>query len=112
LAGLAYVFSRPAVYVSSARLQIEMPRSQRQDGESDNAPNLLTAAQALTSSAVLDSVVQKVSGSHPGAAGAVGSTEALRDMLSATPVSGTNVIELQREGGRRELLPLILDAWI
>ncbi len=109
LAGLAYVFSRPAVYVSSARLQIEMPRSQRQQGEGDNAPNLLTAAQALTSSAVLDSVVQRVSGSHPGA---VGSTEALRGMLSATPISDTNVIELQGEGRRRELLPLILDAWI
>jgi uncharacterized protein involved in exopolysaccharide biosynthesis len=96
--------------MSSARLQIEMPRGPL--GEGDKAPNLLTAAQALTSSAVLDSVVQKVSPSNPDAAGAVGAADELRRMLSATPVSGTNVIELQGEGSRRELLPLIVDAWI
>jgi polysaccharide biosynthesis transport protein len=108
LASLSYVFLRPPVYVSIARLQIEPPRSQRVEGEGP----MLTAAQALTSSAVLDDVVQQVSRSSPGAAGAIGSSDALRNMLSATPVPGTNVIELHAESDRREWLPLVLDAWI
>ncbi len=112
LVSLAYVFSRPPVYVSHARLQIEGPRSQRQAGEGEVAPNLLTAAQALTSSAVLDGVFQQLSRTHSSAAAAIGSTDALRNMLSATPVAGTNIIELYGEGGQREVLPLILDAWI
>ena len=112
LVSLAYVFLRPAIYASSARLQIEAPRSQRQAGEGDVAPNLLTAAQALTSSAVLDGVLQQLSRTHSAAAAAIGSTDALRGMISATPVAGTNVIELYGEGRQREVLPLILDAWI
>ena len=112
LASLSWVFLRPPVYVSAARVQVEAPRSQRPEGEGDRAPNLLTAAQALTSSVVLEGVLQRVRRANPGAADAIGSPDALRGMLTATPVEGTNVIELQGEGGRRELLPLILDSWI
>ena len=134
LASLAYVFSRPAVYLSSARLQIEAPPvggrlrletspgsgrqqngvrpSQRQNDTGDNMPGLLTEAQTLTSSALLDEVVQQLNRSNPGAAGEIGSAHALQGMLSAAPVSGTNVIELRGEGGNRELLPQILGAWI
>ena len=134
LASLAYVFSRPAVYVSSARLQIEAPPDsgglrveappgsgrvkgevrpgQRQVEKGDNAPALLTEAQALTSGAVLDQVLQRVIHSSPEVSGAIGSVEALQRMLSVAPVSGTNVIELRGEGSNREVLPQILKAWI
>lgn len=134
LASLAYVFSRPAVYLGSARLQIEAPPaggrlrletsqgngrqqngvrpSQRQHDTGDNMPGLLTEAQTLTSSVLLDQVVQQLKRSNPGAAGEIGSAHALQGMLSAVPVSGTNVIELRGEGGNRELLPQILGAWI
>lgn len=121
LASLAYVYSRPAVYLSSARLQIEAPQSsarlqiaspqgqQRQDGKAEDPPNLLTAAQALTSRRLLEEVVHRLNAAHPGA---MGSAVALQGMLSAEPVPGTNVIELRAEGGERELLPRILGAWM
>ena len=106
LASLAYVFSRPAVYVSSARLQIEAPPagarlsngvrpSQPQNDTGDNMPGLLTEAQTLTSGALFDEIVQQLNRSNPGAAGEIGSAQALQGMLSAVPVSGTNVIELR-----------------
>ena len=109
LASLAYVFLRPAVYVSTARVQMEAPRNQTGKGESGAAPNLLTATQALTSSTVLESVVQQAQRSHPGA---FDSIEALRRALTATPVPGTNVIQLQVEGSQPAALPPILESWI
>src|SRR4030095_8974627 len=112
LLGLAYVFLRPAVYVSSARLQIEMLRSPLAGSESDNTLNLLNVAQALTSRAVLDSVVEQLRGSASGMSGLPASAEELRRMLIVMRFPGTNIVELQGEGSRRELMPLILEAWI
>jgi len=105
LLGLAYVFARPAVYVSTARLQIEDPRSQRAADKGDVTPGMLVVAQTLTSSAVLDDVARRM----PGAAGSV---DLLRSMLTTTPVPGTNVVEIQAEGPRPETLPRLLDAWV
>lgn len=94
LASLAYVFSRPAVYLSTARLQIEAPQ---------DSPGLFSESLTLISGTLLEQVAQRQGGLHPAA---------LREMLSAVPVSGSNVIELRAEGGERELLPRILSAWI
>ncbi|HKA45008.1 MAG TPA: hypothetical protein VKF40_23700 [Burkholderiales bacterium] len=106
IASLAFVFARPAVYAGSARLQVEMLPGSSQSGDGDNtAPNLLVAAQALTSNVVLDEVARQLGGSPSLNA------DALRGMLSAAPVEGTNVIDLHGEGGDRELLLRALRAW-
>jgi uncharacterized protein involved in exopolysaccharide biosynthesis len=105
LASLAYVFSRPAVYVSSARLQLEAPAGQGQIEERERTLNLLTAAQALIGNAVLDKVVQQLGDSKI-------NPETLRGLLTAAPISGTNVIELRGEGPDRQLLQRILSAWL
>jgi uncharacterized protein involved in exopolysaccharide biosynthesis len=96
-AGLVYIYSRPAVYVSTARLQVEAAAGE----EGDKA--MLITAQTLVSHAVLEKVAQKAPPASP---------EALRSMLVATPVPGTNVVELRGEGEERERLPRILDAWL
>ena len=112
LASLAYVFSRPAVYLSSARLQFDPPQGERRNDKADNSPNLLNAAQTLTGRGLFGDVMQRLAASGPVASGAIASVDALQGMLSALPVSGTNVIELRAEGSERELLPRILEAWI
>src|SRR5688572_4986752 len=84
LTGLAYVFSRPPVYVSQARLQVEAPRGQRQEAprgqrqeaDVDRSAYLLTAAQTLTSGSVLEATLEQVRGAYPSVAAAVRSTEA------------------------------------
>jgi uncharacterized protein involved in exopolysaccharide biosynthesis len=103
---LAYVFARSPVYVSVARVRIEAAPGQPPGEDSDATPRLLSAAQALTSSAVLEGVWRQLGGS--GTSGA----EVLRGTLSAVPVAGTNVIELRAEGSNREVLPQTLNAWI
>src|SRR5262245_3803621 len=105
VASFAYVFARPAIYVSTARLQVDAPRPQGQGEDAGTNPNLVNATQALTGSAVLDQVRPQL---PPGPAG----DHALRDMLTATPIAGSTVIERRAEGGDGELLPRLLEAWI
>jgi succinoglycan biosynthesis transport protein ExoP len=134
LASLAYVFARPAVYLSTARLQIEAAPSsarlqteaassggrpqtgaapsQRQTEERDTSPQLPAEVQTLTSGTLLDQVGERLSRSNIRAAGEVNSADSLQGMLSAVPVAGTNVIELRAEGSNREQLPQALSAWI
>jgi uncharacterized protein involved in exopolysaccharide biosynthesis len=104
-AALAWVFSRPAVYVSTARLQVEAPKSPGQGDEADKIPNLVNATQALTASVVLDQVRPYVPPAPPGA-------DPLRGMLSAAPIERSNVIQLRAEGPNGALLPQVLSAWV
>jgi uncharacterized protein involved in exopolysaccharide biosynthesis len=101
---LAYVFARQPVYVGTARLQVESPKGQSQGEEADRLPNLIIATQVLTSGAVLDQIRSHL---PPGQGG-----DALRGMLSATPVAGSNVLDLRAEGQDRDLLARLLGAWI
>lgn len=112
LASLAYVFSRPAVYLSSARLQFDPPQGERRNDKADNSSNLLNAAQTLTGRGLLGGIMQRLAAPGSVASGAIASVDALQGMLSALPVPGTNVIELRAEGSGRELLPRIVEAWI
>ena len=133
IASLAYVFARPPVYLSTARLQIESAPSgrfrieaasggarpqtgvapnQRQTEERDTSPQLLAEVQTLTSSTLLDQVGARLSQPAPRAGDKIISANALQGMLSAVPVAGTSVIELRGEDSNRELLPQILNAWI
>ncbi len=106
VASLAYDFARSPVYVSTARVQVDAAPVKHQGGMSDSPAHLLNDAQALVSTTVLASVWRQLGGS--GARGA----DALRGMVSATPIAGSNAIELRAEGGDRELLARILTAWI
>lgn len=133
IASLVYVFARPPVYLSTARLQLEAAPSghfrteaasggarpqtgvapnQRQTEDRDTSPQLLAEVQTLTSSALLDQVSEQLSQPTPRAGDKIISADALQGMLSAVPVAGTSVIELRGEGSNRELLPQILNAWI
>ena len=94
VASLGYVFSRPAVYLSTARLQLEA---------TPDSPELAAEALSLTSAPLLEKVAQRQGSLQPAA---------LQEMLSAVPVPGSNLIELRAEGGDREMLPRVLATWI
>jgi uncharacterized protein involved in exopolysaccharide biosynthesis len=100
------------VYLSHARLQLETTSTQRQTDEARDSSHLLNAAQTLTSGAVLDDLMQRLSRSNTDPSDTITSVDVLRNMLSAVPIDGTNVIELHAQGSNRQLLPRILSAWI
>src|SRR5687768_7213412 len=89
-ASLLHVFSQPAVYVSSSRVQVEALPGQRPSETGD--PNMFIATQTLTSSVVLERIVEMLGDSVKVTA------EALRGILVASPLPGTNILDLRAEG--------------
>ena len=123
--GLAYTFLRPAEYRSAATLAISKttPTSAAarpavgslgdvggaQQAETDPAA-IVAEVHRLLAWPVLTGLQDQLRAALPDAP--VPSASELQHMLAATPVTGTNVIELSAEGEGREALPRILQAWI
>ncbi|MCC7487781.1 MAG: hypothetical protein IT529_22655 [Burkholderiales bacterium] len=102
-ASLTWVFARPAVYVSTARVQLEAPGRSNPGSEPGSESGALPdVVQSLTGSELVERVAQAL-GMAPAAA---------RAMLAAAPVPGTSVVELRAEGGEPELPARALEAWI
>lgn len=122
--GLAYTFLRPAEYRSTATLSISKATPTSVAARSPGAalPDVGGAQQAETDPAAIVAEVHRLL-AWPVLVGlqdrlraelpdALRSASELQRMLSATAVTGTNVIELSAQGGGRETLPQILQAWI
>ncbi len=114
LAGLLWCFLRPAQYRATSRLQItpaiaalpsELPAS---TGGEFNRP-FLTEVQSLTSRPLIEQVAKRLRGagydlSHLGVDPVLG----LQATLTATPVPGTNVVEMTAVGPQPELPAALL----
>ena len=110
-AGLIYVYSRPAQYRAIAKLAImpaERPPADANEPAASNAkvPDaFLTEVEFLTSRPALEELRERL-----GAAGLAASlsgadgVEALKQMISAHPESGTQIVQLWAVGERNEIL--------
>lgn len=108
LPGLLWNFMRPAEYRASARLEIKpgtvAPRNDGApaalviEGQSGQKIDLLTQAQLLTSRNLLDTVVQRMSAEGLASPYPGDPVAALQRVISATPVAGTDIVELQAIG--------------
>lgn len=102
--GLAYDYSRPAVYRASARLSVEPPGV---DDAAAKAQFAVSEALALRTSEILTVVAQ--------AAGVPASdlaTASGEHRLAAEAIPQTSVIELRADGADRERSVTLLSAWI
>lgn len=125
LGGIAYTFLRPAQYRSTATLSIlkASPTAVVARAPGAALPDVGGAQQAESDPAAIVAEVHRLL-AWPVLTGLqdrlreslvdvpAPSANELQRMLAATAVTGTNVIELSAEGGSREALPLILQAWI
>lgn len=118
VASLAYTFLRAPEYRAAARLQInpgslsgpaEGPNAARQD----SSKPFLTEIQVLTSRPLVLQVVQRLTevGYRLESLGA-DPAERLQQMLTATPVEGTQVVELAATGPQAELTAAVVNALI
>lgn len=111
LPALVWNFTRPAEYRASARLEIKpgtvTPRhdgmvfplvGEVQQGAPAQKIDLLTQAQLLTSRDLLDTVIQRLAGEGFPSPDGGDPVTALQRSLSAIPVSGTEIVELQAVG--------------
>jgi uncharacterized protein involved in exopolysaccharide biosynthesis len=114
---LLYTFIRPAIYRVTARLEITpaLAAAQNKDkvaisvGEKGSQA-FLTEVQVLTSRPLLETVVVRLSKS-PSLAQDLGAdaVKRMQQMLTASPVEGTNVVLLSAEGRQREFLPELVN---
>jgi uncharacterized protein involved in exopolysaccharide biosynthesis len=109
LAGLAYTFSLTPTYIGRASLQVDPGGSSEQSA--DAAAFVGNEAQLLMSNEMLDALLAKLR-QKQSAIVTPESVAQLRDMLSATPVTGTNTIQLEARGSGREHLAELLDSWM
>lgn len=122
LPGLVWNFMRPAEYRASARLEIKAgtvaPRNDGNtaspvvDGQQGQKVDLLTQAQLLTSRNLLDTVVQRMAGSGLSSPYAGDPVAALQRVISATPLAGTDIVELQAVGVAPEWLAKAVNTLI
>ncbi len=112
MVSLCYTFLRPAIYESSAILQVTPPVSEEQTGSEASAQYIGVELRQLFSRPLLSGALDKLSGSEP-AAGSAGITLAdMQNMLTARQIDHTNLIELTASGADRELLAVIINTLI
>ncbi|MCC6531374.1 MAG: hypothetical protein IT531_02400 [Burkholderiales bacterium] len=104
-AGLAYDFSRTAVYRATARVSVDPPGAADQVARSQFA---IAEAQSLRRSDLAQSVVRRLAAGETNDAAA----SALERQFFAEALPQTNVIELRAEGPDKVRLTEALSAWI
>ena len=117
IAGLAYVFSRPAIYEATARLNF-VPVAGQPGGDparaSEKRYSLRDEVQFLTSRTLLAHVWERLkeSSAPPPTVPAADPAASLQGMLSATPLEGSNIVLLRARGGEPAFLSALLNQLV
>ncbi|SFW13194.1 Uncharacterized protein involved in exopolysaccharide biosynthesis [Nitrosovibrio sp. Nv17] len=108
--GLAYDYSRPAIYRSSATLLTSaMTAIDRESGDAD-IQHVAIQRQVLLGSDLMEATLSRLK-----EAGRLPSHFAASDLqvqLHADPVPETNIVELRAEGSDPAFLPVLVNTWI
>lgn len=112
LISLSYTFLRPAIYESRATLLVTPPVIDERFGDISNTQHVELELQHLAGYSLLARVLEALStADNRGDAAGLTLTE-LDEMLAAVPVANTNLVELVARGPVKELLPVVINAWI
>ena len=115
LVGLVYVFSRPAIYEATARLNFVPAAGQAGNSRAgEQRFSLRDEVQFLTSRTLLAQAWERLEGSSvaPPALSAADPAASLQSMLSATALEGTNIVLLRARGGDPAFLSALLNRLI
>ncbi len=112
LVSLSYNFMRPAIYESRATLLVTPPVIDERAGDVSNTQHVELELQYLTGHALMTGILENVSASAALVDTSGLSLADLVGMLTAVSIENTNLIELTATGSDKELLPVLLDAWI
>lgn len=111
LLGLAYTFLRPPIYRSAATLVIAAAAAD-EAGQAANVQRAAIQHQVLGGRPLLAKVMERLAGNPVDNDGSPLTVSGVQDMVRVVPVADTNLVELRAEGARRELLPLLVNAWV
>jgi polysaccharide biosynthesis transport protein len=114
--GLLWCFLRPAQFRATSRLQVTpaiavLPSESPASAGGESSRPFLTEVQALTSRPLIEQVAGRLrSAGHDLSPLGVDPVLGLQATLTATPVAGTNVIEMAAVGPRPELPAALLNG--
>ena len=118
LAGLVFVFSRPAIYEATLRLNF-VPVAGQPGGDparaSDKRFSLRDEVQFLTSRTLLAQAWERLKQSSappPATLSAADPAASLQSMLSAAALEGSNIVLLRAQGGEPAFLSALLDQLV
>ena len=111
LTSLAYTFLRPAIYESRATLLVTPPLVDERRSEVSNAQHVELELQYLAGHSLLARVLEALSTADSRSVAGLTLPD-LEEMLQAVPVENTNLVELVARGSEKELLPVVINAWI
>lgn len=106
--GFGYTYSLVPTYVATAAVQVIPPTSS--SGGQEGAAFVANEAQVLNSNQMLEAVLATMTAPNARAT-TYDSVSSLRNVLSARPSGGSNIIELRAIGAEREQLASLLDTW-
>jgi len=112
LISLSFTLLRPAIYESRATLLVTPPLVDEHRGEVSNTQHVELELQYLAGHSLLARVLETLSTADSRAEVGGLTLPDLNEMLEAMPVANTNLVELVAQGPEKELLPVVINAWI
>ena len=111
LVSLSYTLLRPAIYESRATLLVTPPLLDERRGDVSNAQHVELELQYLAGHSLLAKVLETLSAVDSQVPAGFALPD-LNEMLAAVPVENTNLVELVAQGPGKELLPVVINAWV
>lgn len=109
LIGLAYNYSRPAIYRSTATLLTSAMTAIDRVSETADIQHVAIQRQILLGRELLDETLKRLGVTHPQANL---SLEDVKEILQVQPLPDTHLVEMQAEGETPEILPALINTWI
>ena len=107
---LAYVFSRPAIYLSYATLLTVAKTDIDQRSSEADIQHVIIQKQRLLGQELLDETAKRLHSletiSEPL------TIDKIRQMLKVKPIIDTNLVEMQAESSDPKILPILINTWI
>ncbi|WP_431066135.1 GumC family protein [Methylotuvimicrobium sp.] len=107
--GLAYNYSRPAIYRSTATLLTSAMTAIDQASETADIQHVAIQRQILLGRELLDETLKRLEITHPQANLTL---EDVKEILQVQSLPDTQLVEMQAEGEMPEILSALINTWI
>ncbi|CCE25437.1 GumC family protein [Methylotuvimicrobium alcaliphilum] len=109
LIGLAFNYSRPAIYRSTATLLTSAMTAIDQVSETADIQHVAIQRQILLGRELLDETLKRLEITYPQANLTL---EDVKEILQVQSLPDTQLVEMQAEGEMPEILPVLINTWI
>ncbi len=110
--GLAYTFSRPAIYRSSATLLTSAMTAIDRDSNAADIQHVAIQKQILLGDEIVTETLLRLKASEATNSLLQLAASDIRNLMDVEAVTETNLVEVRAEGPDAEFLPVLINTWI